>query len=114
MTPRPPLLLEVISEGPHCVPCEYAISAVDLVAREFGPLVRVQVLETKRPRDGRRFMELCRRLQGAPPVPSVWIQGRLAFEGIPPLDQLRRRLKKALGWADNHSKESSRCPTRSW
>ncbi len=106
MNPGPPLLLEVISEGPHCLPCEYAVSAVELVAGEFGERVRVQVLETKRARDGRRFMELCRRLGGAPPVPSVWIQGRLAFEGIPPLDQLRRRLEQALDWADDHSKEN--------
>ncbi len=100
MIPGPPLVVEVVSEGPHCLPCQYAISAVELVAGELAGQVRVRVLETKRARDGRRFMELCRRLGSAPPVPSVWIRGRLAFAGIPPLEQLRRRLEQALHSAE--------------
>ena len=90
------LLVEVISEGPHCVPCEYCIAAVEYVAADFGSRLEVRVLETKREADARRYLELSREHGGNLPMPSVLISGRLAFGGIPEADELRDRLNAAL------------------
>ena len=91
-----PLIVEVISEGPHCVPCEYAISAVRFVAREYPGQVEVRVIETKRRKDAQRYLELCRVHDGNLPMPSVLVKGRLAFGGIPEPDEMRQVLNQHL------------------
>ncbi len=90
------LLVEVISEGPHCVPCEYCIAAVEHVAADFPGRLEVRVVETKREADAERYLELCRSHGKNLPMPSVLIQGRLAFQGIPEAGELRERLNAAL------------------
>jgi glutaredoxin len=89
------LLVEVISEGPHCVPCEYCISAVRYVAQGM-PRVRVKVVETKRAADAQRYLELSAAHGGSLPVPSVIIAGRLAFDAIPEVGALSKALAAAL------------------
>lgn len=89
------LLVEVISEGPHCVPCEYCISAVRFVAQGM-PRVRVRVVETKRAADAERYLELAAAHGGSLPVPSVIIAGRLAFAAIPETGALAAALAAAL------------------
>jgi len=89
------LLVEVISEGPHCVPCEYCISAVRYAAQGM-PRVRVKVVQTKRAAGARRYLELAAAHGGGLPVPSVIIAGRLAFEAIPEAGALSKALAAAL------------------
>ncbi|MEW6349495.1 MAG: hypothetical protein AB1646_10575 [Thermodesulfobacteriota bacterium] len=91
-----PLLIEVISEGPHCVPCEYAIAAVEYVCESYPEQVEVRIIETKRASDAQRYLELSRELGRLPPMPSVFIEGRLAFAGIPEPGELGSAIDAGL------------------
>lgn len=91
-----PLLVEVISEGPHCVPCEYAIAAVEYVSEDYQGRIEVRIVETKRKKDARRYLDLCQSYGGLLPVPSILIEGTAVFEGIPGPEELRRALDEAL------------------
>ncbi len=95
-TSRAPLLVEVVSEGPHCVPCEYAIAAVEYVSEEYPGRIEVRVVETKRRSDAARYLELCRINRGPLPMPSILFSGRLEFDTIPGPDELRDALDRAL------------------
>lgn len=97
-----PLLVEVISEGPHCIPCAYAIAAVDYVAEDYRGRIAVRIVETKRPRDAARYMELSKIRGALLPVPSVMITGTLAFDDIPGPDELRAALDRALAEWEAH------------
>ncbi|WP_041285953.1 hypothetical protein [Desulfomonile tiedjei] len=91
-----PLIIEVVSEGPHCVPCEYAIAAVEYVAPQYEGRVEVKILETKRPADALRYLALCKEHGGRLPVPAILFSGRLVFDEIPGPDELCRALDEAL------------------
>jgi hypothetical protein len=91
-----PLLIEIISEGPHCVPCEYAIAAVEYVAEWYTSRILVKILETKNREDAARYLELCARHGGKLPIPAILFNGRLVFDEIPGPDELRQKLDEAL------------------
>lgn len=88
--------MEVVSEGPHCVPCEYAIAAVEYVSAFYQGRIAVKVLETKRRADALRYLELCKTHGGRLPVPAILFAGRLVFDEIPGPDELTRALDEAL------------------
>jgi hypothetical protein len=98
-----PLLVEVISEGPHCVPCEYAIAAVEYVQEDYQDRIEVRIVETKRREDARRYLDLCGSYGGLLPVPSILIEGRVIFEGIPGPEELCSALDEALLIWENKS-----------
>ncbi len=91
-----PLLVEVVSEGPHCVPCEYAIAAVEYVSDGYEGRIRVTVLETVSKADAVRYLELCACHGGKLPIPAILFDGRLAFDRIPGPDELCQALDEAL------------------
>ncbi|MDQ7781412.1 MAG: hypothetical protein RDU20_00940 [Desulfomonilaceae bacterium] len=91
-----PLLVEIVSEGPHCVPCEYAIAAVEYVAEWYRNRIEVRVVETKRPRDAARYLELCKIHGGILPMPSILFAGRLVFDAIPGPEELCGAIDAAL------------------
>lgn len=74
----------------------YLARVVEAVAPEFGEAVRVErvVLKT---RDGaRRFRALGEELGRFPPVPSLFLDGKLAFPLTPSLEELRARLAQEI------------------
>ncbi len=91
-----PLLVEVISEGPHCVPCDYAIAAVEYVSESYTGRIEVRVVETKKAADVLRYEELCRLNGRRLPMPAILLVGRMAFDRIPGPDELTEALDKAL------------------
>ncbi len=91
-----PLLIEVVSEGPHCVPCEYMIAAVKYVAPSYKGRIKVRILETKRSAGALRYLALCKEHEGSLPVPAILFSGRLIFDEIPGPDELCRALDEAL------------------
>lgn len=93
---RAPLLVEVISEGPHCVPCEYAIAAVEYVAESYQGRIGVSVVEVKQREGAFRYLELTRTNDRRIPMPAVLINGRVAFEGIPEPGELSDALDRVL------------------
>lgn len=90
------LLVEVISEGHHCVPCDYAIAAVEYVAPRYEGRIVVRVIETKRSEDAYRYLALCKVHGGRLPVPAILIDSCLAFDRIPGPDELAEAFDDAL------------------
>ena len=93
---REKILVEVISEGPHCVPCEYAIKSVREVAPEFGERMEWRVVLLKEREGAERYLELTRKLGKNPPIPSILINERIAFERIPGPHLMRTTIERVL------------------
>jgi len=101
-----PVHLELIYQGDHCPSCFYMAEAVEQVLPKFGPLVKYTKLEfTKVRAHARRFYELSISLYGfheatkrlrCAPIPSLFINGRLVFDIIPPLQELEEAISKAI------------------
>ena len=96
ITTESALLVEVISEGPHCVPCEYAIAAVEYVSEFYVGRIEVRVLETKRTADALRYLELSSKHGGCLPIPAILFDGRLVFAQIPGPEELCEALDNVL------------------
>lgn len=90
------LLIEVISEGPHCIPCEYAIKSVREIAPAFVGLMEWRVVLLKERDGAERYMELTRKLGKNPPIPSILINEQVAFERIPGPHLLRATIERVL------------------
>jgi hypothetical protein len=90
---RQPLHLEVIHEGPHCMPCEYMAKVVEEVAPEFGGALQWEKVLLNHKKGAGRFDELAHSLGRLPPVPSIFIDGKLVFDHIPGPEELRDRLR---------------------
>jgi len=91
------LLIEVISEGPHCIPCEYAVKSVQEVAPAFAEVMEWRVVLLKEREGAERYLELARKLGKNPPIPSILINERLAFERIPGPQLLKTTIERFLG-----------------
>ena len=90
------LLIEVISEGPHCIPCEYAIKSVREIAPIFAGRMQWRVVLLKERKGAERYLELTQKLGKNPPIPSILINGQLAFERIPGPHLLRTTIERVL------------------
>jgi len=90
------LRVEVISEGPHCIPCEYAIKSVQEIAPLFEGLMEWRVVLLKEGEGAHRYLELAQKLGKAPPIPSILINERVAFERIPGPQLLKRTIERVL------------------
>jgi hypothetical protein len=90
------LLIEVISEGPHCIPCEYAIKSVREVAPTFAGLIEWRVVLLKEREGAGRYLELAQKLGKNPPIPSILINEQLTFERIPGPHLLRTTIERVL------------------
>jgi len=93
---RESILIEVISEGPHCIPCEYAIKSVREVAPSFGNRVEWRVVLLKEREGAERYLELTRKLGKNPPIPSILINEHLTFERIPGPHLLRTTIERVM------------------
>ena len=94
---REKILIEVISEGPHCIPCEYAIKSVREVAPAFEEVMEWRVVLLKEREGAVRYMELAQKLGKNPPIPSILINERVVFERIPGPQLLKTTIERALG-----------------
>ncbi len=90
------LLIEVISEGPHCIPCEYAIKSVREIAPLFEGLIEWRVVLLKEREGAQRYLELAQKLGKNPPIPSILINEQVAFERIPGPHLLRTTIERVL------------------
>ncbi len=90
------ILIEVISEGPHCIPCEYAIKSVREVAPSFVDRVEWRVVLLKEREGAERYLELTRKFGRNPPIPSILINERIAFVRIPGPHLLRTTIERVL------------------
>ena len=100
------LLLEVIYKADYCLPCVYMDKAVLDVLPQYEDLVeyqRVCFLESDEAQE--RFLDLSKKLYGiekvvnleqVAPVPSLFIEGEMIFDMIPPRFELEEAIEKAI------------------
>ncbi|MBI5445457.1 MAG: hypothetical protein HY900_30115 [Deltaproteobacteria bacterium] len=74
----------------------YLARVVEAVAPEFGKAVRVETVVLKTRDGARRFRALREELGRFPPVPSLFLDGQLAFPSTPSLEELRARLAREI------------------
>lgn len=89
----------------YCLPCHFMDEAVRDVLPEYASVVNYQRVEFMRSPGKERFLELSVSLFGEDgvkknmrlaPVPSLFIEGELVFDGIPPRFELTDALDEAL------------------
>lgn len=98
--------VEIIYQGDHMPACYYMLEAVEEVIPEYGELIHCTKVEyMKSKKHARRFYELSVSLYGeeavkkklrCAPIPSLFINGELIFDVIPPRDELVRAINLAL------------------
>ncbi len=74
----------------------YMARVVESVLVHYGQAVEWEKVVTKTIEGATRCMELSRRLGRQVPVPSIFIEGQLAFEYTPAPEELKARLDELL------------------
>lgn len=95
------LLVEVIYEGDHCIPCVYMAEAVEAAVSRFGDMVEWRKVHLGRMEGAIRFAKLLGSPSNANsgrriPVPSIFLNGRLIYAQIPSVEDLEEAIRKAL------------------
>jgi hypothetical protein len=98
--------LEIIYQGSHCPASYYMAKAVEEVLPLYGERVRCTMVEYQKGKDhSQRFLELSISLFGkeavhnglkVAPIPSLFINGNLIFDVIPPRDELELAIETIL------------------
>ncbi|MCF6186882.1 MAG: hypothetical protein L3J49_05305 [Desulfobulbaceae bacterium] len=92
-----PILIEIICERVHCVLYDYAINTVDMIVDIFGDKVDIQtVIRQGDRKNAQRFMELCQRAEKMLTVPTILINGEVAFKSVPHPNELEKAIKAIL------------------
>ena len=96
-TGKAPVLVEIICERVHCVLYDYAINTVDIIVDIFGDLVDIEtVIRQGDRKNAQRFLDLCKRAGKMLPVPTILINGEVAFTSVPHPSELEAVIKKIL------------------
>ena len=69
---------------------------VESVVPEYGETVRWEKVVTKDLIGAKRFLTLSKELGRPAPVPSIYIDGELAFDVTPGSDELKELLNKLI------------------
>ena len=69
---------------------------VESVVPEYGEMVRWEKIITKDLRGAKRFLVLSKELGRPAPIPSIYINGELAFDVTPGGDELREFLDRLI------------------
>jgi hypothetical protein len=97
--------LEMVHEGDHCPSSYYMAQAVMEVLDRYADRITFTKLEFKKNKDhSKRFRELSIALYGEEsfkrmqlaPIPSLFIDGELVFDKIPPRDDLVEIIERFL------------------
>lgn len=72
---------------------------VESVSSEFGQAVTVDRVVTKTLAGAVRYSEISRKLGRPAPVPSIFIQGELAFDATPGEEELKLYLQRIISTA---------------
>jgi len=99
------ILIEVMYKADYCLPCLYMDEAVTEVIPKYDEYVEYRRVEFLKGDGKRRFLELSRSLFGEEgvyrhhriaPVPSLFINGELFFDAIPPKFELEEAIEEVL------------------
>lgn len=91
------VFVEIVAKRKGCMLCDLAIGILEEISAELpGGALRWEVVDTG-DRDGlRRHEELTAVCGRKPAVPSIVINGRIAFDHIPDIEALGQALRDAL------------------
>jgi len=107
MTAQSPkkILIEVMYKADYCLPCLYMDEAVREVVPKYDNYVEYHRVEFMKGEGKKRFLELSCSLFGEEgvhkhfrlaPVPSLFINGELFFDAIPPRFELEEAIEEVL------------------
>jgi len=92
-----PVLVEIICERVHCVLYDYAINTVDMIVDIFGDLVEIETVIRQGDRENaQRFLDLCKKAGKMLPVPTILINGNVAFTSVPHPSELEAAIEAIL------------------
>ena len=92
-----PILVEIICERVHCVLYDYAINTVDIIVEIFGDLIEIQTVIRQGDRENaQRFLDLCKKAGKMLPVPTILINGEVAFTSVPHPSELEAAIEARL------------------
>lgn len=99
------ILIEVVYKADYCLLCLYMDQTVREVIPKYADFIDYQRVEFLRSRGKKRFLELSCALYGAEmvhkqcrvaPIPSLFIDGELVFDAIPPVFELEEAIEEAI------------------
>jgi len=99
------ILIEVMYKADYCLPCLFMDEAVREVVPKYAERVDYRRVDFLKGDGKRRFLELSCSLFGESgvykahrlaPVPSLFIDGELVFDAIPPRFELEEAIEEAL------------------
>jgi hypothetical protein len=105
------ILLEVMYKADYCLPCLYMDEAVCEILPKYSERVEYRRVEFMKGEGKKRFLELSVSLFGEEgvyksmriaPVPSLFIDGELVFDAIPPRYELEEAIEEALEMHNRH------------
>lgn len=105
MTPPAAILIEVIYKNRSCLPCVYMEAAVREVLPDYAGQAVYERVDLATEAGKKRFLALSCALFGEEgvfkrrrlaPVPSLFINGELVFDAIPPRDELEAAVREFL------------------
>ena len=76
------------------MPCLYMTRVVESVASQYDKELKWEKVITQTEGGAKRFLELSSKLGRLLPVPSILVNGRLAFDSIPGPDDLKAFLEQ--------------------
>lgn len=99
------LILEVMYKASYCLPCYYMDEAVREILPAYADNVEYRRVDILTPAGKKRFIELSVSLFGEEgvfrhsriaPIPSLFIDGELCFDAIPPRHELEEAVSEFI------------------
>lgn len=99
------LLIEVMYKADYCLPCFYMDETVREIFPKYADKAVYHRVEFMKGNGKERFLQLSYSLFGkenvhkygrVAPVPSIFIDGELVFDAIPPMFELEEAILEAL------------------
>ena len=98
-------MIEVMYKADYCLPCLYMDETVREVLAKYADSIEYHRVDFLRGEGRKRFLELSCSLYGeetvnrqcrVAPVPSLFIDGELVFDAIPPIFELEDAIEEAI------------------
>ncbi|MCP4672547.1 MAG: hypothetical protein GY857_14730 [Desulfobacula sp.] len=110
-TGNAPVLVEIICERVHCPMYDYAINTVDMVAEYFGDQIDIQTIVRRGDlKNALRFLKMCKKAGKLLSVPTILVNGDVAFTTVPLPEELKSTIEKHLSLAkSSNSRKDKKC-----
>ncbi len=108
------ILIEVMYKADYCLPCLYMDQAVREILPKYERQVVYRRVDFMKAEGKERFLELSCSLFGkdgvykkfrVAPVPSLFVDGELVFDAIPPAFELEDAIEEAIAARRNPDHE---------